>query len=505
MRAPTASAASSSPTAARSSSTRSEPGACAQQAQAAARARDRRGRAGGRLALARGSTCASSRPPTPISRPRSPPGGSARICCSGSTPSRSACRRCASGARTSAPLAAHFLRRYAARYRKPLAGLRARGARGALETPRVARQRARAGPHDRARGAHGAGAHGSARRIWASAPAAGAAARLEDLPLEEVERLLIRKALERHGGNVSQAAKALGLSRSALYRRLAAVMGSDRRRRPAGHESRVFAARARRRRCRAVVVAAGCSGPATHPLRVQVTLTLHRRRRVAHRGGPGARARAPAAADASPTCSPRCARATTRSARRGASPDDALGLALLEVNTLSETLRSQRLHALEATALLRRVIEEIDVAVFAFDGGAAAPAGEPRRRAAPRPARRAPARAGADALGLARLLDGETPAHPRGGVSRRRRAVGGARQYFSPGRAAAPAARAVRSEPRASRRGALGVAADRAGARPRDQQLARADQVDRREPRGASPSGRRARPTGSRTSARACR
>jgi transcriptional regulator of acetoin/glycerol metabolism len=46
------------------------------------------------------------------------------------------------------------------------------------------------------------------------------APRLEDLPLEEVERLLIRKALERHGGNVSQAAKALGLSRSALYRRL---------------------------------------------------------------------------------------------------------------------------------------------------------------------------------------------------------------------------------------------------------------------------------------------
>jgi transcriptional regulator of acetoin/glycerol metabolism len=48
----------------------------------------------------------------------------------------------------------------------------------------------------------------------------GAGARLEDLPLEEVERVLIRKALERHDGNVSQAAKALGLSRSALYRRL---------------------------------------------------------------------------------------------------------------------------------------------------------------------------------------------------------------------------------------------------------------------------------------------
>jgi PAS domain S-box-containing protein len=40
---------------------------------------------------------------------------------------------------------------------------------------------------------------------------------------------------------------------------------------------------------------------------------------------------------------------------------------LLEVNALRETLRGQRLRALEATALLRRVMEEIDVAVFAFD------------------------------------------------------------------------------------------------------------------------------------------
>ena len=52
---------------------------------------------------------------------------------------------------------------------------------------------------------------------------------------------------------------------------------------------------------------------------------------------------------------------------RGASSDDALGLAFLEVNTLGETLRQQRLGALEATALLRTVMAEIDVAVFAFD------------------------------------------------------------------------------------------------------------------------------------------
>jgi DNA-binding NtrC family response regulator len=45
-------------------------------------------------------------------------------------------------------------------------------------------------------------------------------ARLEDLSLEEVEQFLIKKALNRYDGNVSQAADALGLSRGALYRRL---------------------------------------------------------------------------------------------------------------------------------------------------------------------------------------------------------------------------------------------------------------------------------------------
>ncbi len=52
---------------------------------------------------------------------------------------------------------------------------------------------------------------------------------------------------------------------------------------------------------------------------------------------------------------------------RGAGREDALGDAMLEVNALSETLRAQRLGALEATALLRTVMGEIDVAVFAFD------------------------------------------------------------------------------------------------------------------------------------------
>lgn len=53
---------------------------------------------------------------------------------------------------------------------------------------------------------------------------------------------------------------------------------------------------------------------------------------------------------------------------RRASVGDALGEVMLEVNDLGQTLREQRIGALEATALLRAVMAEIDVAVFAFDG-----------------------------------------------------------------------------------------------------------------------------------------
>ncbi|HEV7842236.1 MAG TPA: PAS domain-containing protein, partial [Pyrinomonadaceae bacterium] len=52
---------------------------------------------------------------------------------------------------------------------------------------------------------------------------------------------------------------------------------------------------------------------------------------------------------------------------RGANLEDALGDVMLEVNALGETLREQRLGALEATALLRTVMAKIDVAVFTFD------------------------------------------------------------------------------------------------------------------------------------------
>lgn len=52
---------------------------------------------------------------------------------------------------------------------------------------------------------------------------------------------------------------------------------------------------------------------------------------------------------------------------RGARRDEPLGDVMFEINTLSRTLQDQRLNALEATALLRTVMEEINIAIFAFD------------------------------------------------------------------------------------------------------------------------------------------
>ncbi len=52
---------------------------------------------------------------------------------------------------------------------------------------------------------------------------------------------------------------------------------------------------------------------------------------------------------------------------RGAREDDALGEVMIQVNAIGATLRDQRLGAVEATALLSKVMEEIEVAVFTFD------------------------------------------------------------------------------------------------------------------------------------------
>jgi two-component system, NtrC family, nitrogen regulation sensor histidine kinase NtrY len=92
---------------------------------------------------------------------------------------------------------------------------------------------------------------------------------------------------------------------------------------------------------------------------------------------------------------------------RGADLDDPLGLAFAEVNALREPLRAQRLGALEAVALLRRVMEEIDVAVFAVDGnGVLRLVNRAGERLLGRPADLLLGRS-ADALGLGACLAGE--------------------------------------------------------------------------------------------------
>jgi two-component system, NtrC family, nitrogen regulation sensor histidine kinase NtrY len=92
---------------------------------------------------------------------------------------------------------------------------------------------------------------------------------------------------------------------------------------------------------------------------------------------------------------------------RGARGDDALGEVMQQVNAMGATLRAQRLGALEATALLRTVMEEINVGVFAFDAGhilrLVNRAGE---RILAQPQERLLNRS-AEELGLAEYLEGE--------------------------------------------------------------------------------------------------
>jgi DNA-binding NtrC family response regulator len=119
-----------------------------------------------------------------------------------------------------APLAMHFLRQHSTRYRKALKGFEAAAMQHMLEHPWPGNIRELG--HAIERAVLLATTDVVRTSDLALRTPAASNARLEDLPLEDVERLLIRKALDRYGGNVSQAAKALGLSRSALYRRIAA-------------------------------------------------------------------------------------------------------------------------------------------------------------------------------------------------------------------------------------------------------------------------------------------
>jgi DNA-binding NtrC family response regulator len=115
-------------------------------------------------------------------------------------------------------LAAHFLRRYAARYRKAGEGFAPDAVELLLRHSWPGNVRELDHAVERAVLMSEAGLV-RARDFGLGGGGDGAGA-LDQLSLEEVERVLIQKALTRAAGNVSEAAKALGLSRSALYRRL---------------------------------------------------------------------------------------------------------------------------------------------------------------------------------------------------------------------------------------------------------------------------------------------
>jgi DNA-binding NtrC family response regulator len=116
-------------------------------------------------------------------------------------------------------LAHHFLHGYSQRYRKNISG---------FDTAAIKAMHEHAWPgnvreldHAVERGVLlSPGPSVRAADLGLRAQAAGGAAKLEEMSLDEVERYLIQRTLSRNEGNVSQAAKALGLSRSAMYRRL---------------------------------------------------------------------------------------------------------------------------------------------------------------------------------------------------------------------------------------------------------------------------------------------
>jgi DNA-binding NtrC family response regulator len=117
------------------------------------------------------------------------------------------------------PLAAHYLAHYAARYRKPLTGFDAAATAAMMGHRWPGNVRELAHSIERAvLMADRSSTQIAARHLGLIPQRAGDP--LEPLSLEDAERAFIEKVLARHGGDVRLAAEQLGMSRSALYRRL---------------------------------------------------------------------------------------------------------------------------------------------------------------------------------------------------------------------------------------------------------------------------------------------
>ena len=115
-------------------------------------------------------------------------------------------------------LAMHFLERQAKRYRKPKVGFSEDASQALLDHPWPGNIRELKHAVERAV-LLALDEHVQAHDLGLVTPSESKS-HIDELTLDEVEKILIEKALQRYEGNVSQAADALGLSRSALYRRL---------------------------------------------------------------------------------------------------------------------------------------------------------------------------------------------------------------------------------------------------------------------------------------------
>lgn len=115
-------------------------------------------------------------------------------------------------------LANHFLQRYSRRYRKEVSGFEHTALQVILDHPWPGNVREL--DHALQRAVLMAKSEQLSSADLGLQPRRDGAGRIEDMSLDDVERFLIKKALEKNDGNVTEAARALGLSRSAMYRRL---------------------------------------------------------------------------------------------------------------------------------------------------------------------------------------------------------------------------------------------------------------------------------------------
>ena len=304
------------------------------------------------------------------------------------------------------------------------------------------------------------------------------------MSLEDVEALLIKKALARFDGNVSHAAERArpepqrALPAAAALRAVGTLHGADSAAKPA--PVRVIEGR---HRCLTGRCWPGCPARWSTALvllwtgdftpKVQWTLTRADRGLLWWGFALAVRERVvfPLQTLSNLLAALREGDFSVRG--RAPRPDDALGEVMREVNTLGGTLREQRLGALEATTLLRTVMEEIDVAVFAFDERQRLRlvnrAGE---RLLAQPAERL---LGATRGGAATWPTASTAPAPRtfqtafpGGAG----PLGRAPHTRPRARPAARAAGDLRPHPGPARAGTAGLAAAGARARPRAEQFA---------------------------------